>query len=551
MTPVCEDIYKAIHEGKWLKIEYKNQAEEITNYWIAIKNINPERRSLNVTGMHLGTYEIKDLYVLIDSILTSSIIEGTYCEKNPQLLEDLELNPSKYSGLFDSIVNLKILNYLEMCNRLDSPRYCTEYGLINHLDQDSFRGDIYQLNESQFSKIVKSFSYNNKNNSERTTGIRVKQLAMNVLSVFTPKGLYVLAYRRMNLDVKNKCLRPSEDVTICTEFQIDGTHKENIKYYLDADDYGLLLDFKKNQEQIEDIITRNNGDRVKVDDRPYFIAVGYDIAVDLHAEYKKIIEMYEKNQTTFPIRAFFGDLLEKPRRIKSYPIALINSKINMDQLLAINKAMQYPTAYIQGPPGTGKTNTIINTIITGFFNERTILFASNNNHPIDAVFDKLRMMEYHGRIIPFPVIRLGNQEKLWESIVYIRNIMKAVADVKVFNDTLDKRKGDRTTRAKQLTELLHKYEEYLELKERRETLLKILDYKGEGVHSANLIAFEADLRERQLRKIEEDLKAIQRIDENDALALLDRNEEEFRQYLYFTSAKHIQRLNEEKYSDLR
>ena len=64
MTPVCEDIYKAIHEGKWLKIEYKNQAEEITNYWIAIKNINPERRSLNVTGMHLGTYEIKDLYVL-------------------------------------------------------------------------------------------------------------------------------------------------------------------------------------------------------------------------------------------------------------------------------------------------------------------------------------------------------------------------------------------------------------------------------------------------------------------------------------------------------
>ncbi len=89
MTPVCDDIYKAIHEGKWLKIEYRNQVGDITNYWIAIKNINPIKRSLNVTGMHLGTYEIKDLYVFIDSILTSNVIEGTYCPKNLELLEDL------------------------------------------------------------------------------------------------------------------------------------------------------------------------------------------------------------------------------------------------------------------------------------------------------------------------------------------------------------------------------------------------------------------------------------------------------------------------------
>ena len=56
--------------------------------------------------------------------------------------------------------------------------------------------------------------------------------------------------------------------------------------------------------------------------------------------------------------------------------------------------MKYPLAYIQGPPGTGKTNTIINTIVTAFFNERTVLFASNNNHPIDGVYEKLSHLKY-------------------------------------------------------------------------------------------------------------------------------------------------------------
>lgn len=37
----------------------------------------------------------------------------------------------------------------------------------------------------------------------------------------------------------------------------------------------------------------------------------------------------------------------KPRRRKSYPLALLNNKVNLDQLLAINNAMRYPLAYVQ------------------------------------------------------------------------------------------------------------------------------------------------------------------------------------------------------------
>ena len=57
-------------------------------------------------------------------------------------------------------------------------------------------------------------------------------------------------------------------------------------------------------------------------------------------EYKTIMDMFEADNVTYPIKAFFGELLERPRRTKAYPIALINKNINLDQLLAINNAMK-------------------------------------------------------------------------------------------------------------------------------------------------------------------------------------------------------------------
>ena len=65
MNTVERDIFQAIHEGKGLKIEYKNKSGETTKYWIGIHTINPMKRTL-----------------------------------------------------FDHIPNLAILNYLEMCNQI-------------------------------------------------------------------------------------------------------------------------------------------------------------------------------------------------------------------------------------------------------------------------------------------------------------------------------------------------------------------------------------------------------------------------------------------------
>ena len=373
---------------------------------------------------------------------------------------------------------------------------------------------------------------------------------MNVLSIHTGKGLYVLAYRKLQLDVKRRVLRPDDEITICTEY-IMGDLKENIRKYLDAEEYELLKDFEKNQEKIKDCVTKHNRQVMGVDDMPYIIGLGMEVILDLHREYQAVIERYHAGESTVPIKAFFGDLVSRPVRIKAYPITLINQNINLDQLLAINNAMKYPVAYIQGPPGTGKTNTIINTIVTAFFNEKTVLFASYNNHPINGVFEKLAGLEYRGNVIPFPALRLGNAQKVKEAIAYMKALHERTKDLTVYESTLDKRKGDRAERAKKLSGLLKRYEEVLDLKERKEILVRLTDYQERLKASLEMLPFQMDLKGRQLSRVEERIRESGEISDREAMALLDDDLEELYKYLFYTSARYIKKLDDPKYKELK
>lgn len=539
MNSVQKDIFKAIHEGKWLSIEYKNRGSEITKYWIGIKNIDLKSKALLVSGLHLSRYTLCELKIFIDSILSSAVIDGSYIEVNQQLVDDIRLNPHKYQNIFSHTANLKILNYLSDCDRLDTTPYKCEYSLIPSLDEDRLVSSSYTLNHEQYKQIVKNFQYKAASKNVKT---RIKQLCMNVLSIHTKKGLYVLAYRKLKLDVATRELRPDEEVTICREFTING-NKQSIRQFLDADDYSLLDDFDKNRELIKDRITRANPHVNGVDDMPYLIAIGMDRIVDLDYEYKGILDMFNNGEVTIPIKAFFGDLTKRSDRRKEYPIVLLNKRVNIDQLLAINTAMKYPIAYIQGPPGTGKTNTIINTIVTAFFNERTVLFASYNNHPIDSVFKTFQKIKYREKAVPFPIVRLGNQGKVTECLDFIKDIYERTRNISIYDKTLEKNRNDKIERTQKLTALLKKHETMLDLKERKEAIKKLLS-------SNKQFTFQADLQTRQLNEINKQLSDLGKVTDEEAVSLLSDDEEEFLKYLYFTSAKYIKRIDEPKNKDL-
>lgn len=434
MNGVCRDIFRAIHEGKWLTIEYKNKNEEVTKYWIGIKELDIKRRLLNVDGLHLGNLKCKELSIYIDSILSSAVIDGSYQAINKWLVEDISKYPEKYGSIFDNTANLKILNYLADCNKLDCTPYYNRFSLIERLDIDKLSVDKYKLDDTQFRLIIDYFQRRASNEDIKKSSHFI-QLGMNVLSIHINQNqsLYVLAYKKVNLDVKNKSLSAEDDITICKEFSVDGNSKMSVRKFLDAEDFYLLDSFDVNAETIKDRITASSGGRHIVDDLPYLIAIGMDSHIDLNYEYSSILNMYENDEVTTPVKAFFGDVTTPSRRRKDYPITLLNRRVNLDQLLAIHNAVKYPAAYIQGPPGTGKTNTIINTITTAFFSERTVLFSSYNNHPIDGVFKSLISIEYKGKEIPFPILRIGNRDVNEEAIEYIKELLNRTKSIVIYD----------------------------------------------------------------------------------------------------------------------
>lgn len=550
MNKVARAVFRAIHEGKWLQIEYKNRSEQTTRYWIGIRNLNPREKSLAVDAMHMVQGSL-DCYekIFIESIKSADVIDGSYQEKNERLIQDIQYNAENYEAIFGNVANLKILNYLAECNRLDTTPYCTEFSLLRRFDADALSGQVmvkgnYALNQEQFQALIQEFSRDAQQNSK----IRQIELAMNVMSVHIPgkKGLYVLAYRRLLFDIKGRCLRPDEDITICYEYDVL-EQRQSIRQFLDAEDYSLLDDFEANLELIKDRITRYSRQTGGVDDMPYMIAVGRNSKLDLKKEYEAITEMYGKGKDKVipPIRAFFGDLLARPVRRKDYPFALLNKQINLDQLLAINNAMKYPLAYVQGPPGTGKTNTIINTITTAFFNDRTVLFASYNNHPIDSVFEELGKVTCRYGRIPFPIVRLGNNEKVEEALGYMRRIYEETKNIRILEENLDKNKKREAQKLEELSRLLKRYEELIELHERKEAIKKLADTQGR-----HLLLY-ADLHDRQTMQVKNRQAQLGRVSIEEALRMLPQDEKYLLNYFYFASARCIKRLDEPRNKTLK
>ena len=120
MDTVSRNLFRALHEGKWLSVEYKNRAGQTTCFWGGVKGLNPRTGVVLVHGMHLHDYTVSELSLHIEGILSAKVVEGTWCERNETLLKDIAERPHVYARFFTHITNLKVLDYLAACNQLDS-----------------------------------------------------------------------------------------------------------------------------------------------------------------------------------------------------------------------------------------------------------------------------------------------------------------------------------------------------------------------------------------------------------------------------------------------
>ncbi|MCR4854555.1 MAG: DUF2726 domain-containing protein [Erysipelotrichaceae bacterium] len=543
MSSISRELFRAIHEGYWLYVEYHNKNNEQTRYWIMVKDLDPVNGKITVDGMHLRSYEVTELILSIDRIMDAKVIEGTYAPLQKDLIDDIRENPERYLSVFSDTVNLRILNYLSRCSKLDQTPYKTNLTIVEELDDQILGKDTLSLSEKQFGQIVKGFQKNT--NDDKNLKLQATQLGLNLLSINYSKGIYVLAYQPLRLDVKKKSLKAVDNVEICTEFTID-SERQSVRQFIGEEDVHLLNEFSINAEKIRNIISENNPE-VIVDDMPYLIEIGRNSILNLDQEYDGIVKMYQSDDyadVTTPIKAFFGELTAHSQRRKSYPIVLVDKQIDMDQLLAMNHALRYPISYVQGPPGTGKTKTIMNIIISSFFNGRTVLFSSYNNHPIDEVVDKLRKLTYKGYLIPFPVVRLGNNLETMNTLKQIKDLYNSVKGIRVSETYQEKNLKERSLQARDLTKYLESYEERIDLIERKDTIEQLL-------RNNTQVNFQVNIQTGQLREVNQRINELGEFKIEDALKLIENDTESLEAYLNYASISNIKKISDKKNEDLK
>lgn len=564
MENIGSVLLKGVYQNSWIKIEYKNQSNEITHYMIGINDINSFKKKIKCDSFNIVySNDVDERNIFFDSILSATLCEHTYHKTPQELLNKLLINSEEF--LFLKPINNRddLLDYYINCFKLDTVPYISKYGMIPGIDMDSLlENDEYQLSEEQFKILADNAFFqerNKKTKKEKGNEKFENTLACNVISINTRKGLFILAYRNLDLDISKKVLRASENLIINKEFSYDPNTKdvrnvESIYRYLPEEEYHLLEESKINIKRIVEVIHEYNNTRnstyiseVKTDERPFIFNLGKKYTVDIDKEINGIKSMVNQSEEmSLPIKTFFGDPDSKLARRQNYPIFTVDNRFNIDQINAIHIGMKSPASYIQGPPGTGKTQTLLNAIVTAEFNGKTVLVTSNNNIPMDGVYSDILSLKYKNEIpLLFPAIRLGSFENCTQAIDRILEMYNFAKDLKTYENRINQLKEDRKDDMKKLVKLLTDYDKLNELKIKKHGLISILEKNSNDMLSIDIQA--------QLDIINKEISELGNVEINKFEELMKKDDKYFYNFfmaIHFETAVRLQKLGRSKYKDL-
>ncbi len=112
------------------------------------------------------------------------------------------------------------------------------------------------------------------------------------------------------------------------------------------------------------------------------------------------------------------------------PSILEIGSLNAQQEEAVAKGLVEPLSVVTGPPGTGKTQVVTALLASAIYNNETVLFSSNNNMPVDGVYERLG--QNTGGIGNW-LMRLGNQSKRQSCYKVISSLLER-AETSDFSD---------------------------------------------------------------------------------------------------------------------
>ncbi len=483
-------IYQAIIEDRWLDISYVNREKENTEYYIGIQDIDTKKGTIKCDIFNpykskqcLKNYSGQPINISIEGIKRAKVAEQSYYPVPEDLKARIEVETELNKLLEVETLDNNILRYLSDCYRLDNDPYLKETLMINGIDRHELHKDLlYKLDDEQFEIILnRVFKKENKFEAEKVN--HFSELAINYFSIDIGGKSYVVAYRRLSLNFKNKTLKMDDKTTINKSFLVKEDKKVTLGSYLDMNPDEFCIHFDEKAREYIDLIEQNYHNGEKTDTRPTIFLVTRDISRAVDRTLESISLLDNENKLTLPLKSFFGRNKNRSGTNKDPNIVVFDKgKINIDQMRVVYNSMVNHVTYVKGPPGTGKTETIFNVLLSAYANDKTVLVCSNNNHPVNDIFEKMskslskKVGNSDKEQIVFPIMRLGNNDETKETIYRLRRIVEFAnehKDIKTNDKSTQNSKNKALSGFKELKELLKRYEERQELEDKVEKLERI------------------------------------------------------------------------------
>ncbi len=540
-------ISEGIKNGKWIDISYINNQNETTYYWIAIKDIDLKNKILLVSMFNaqksLDSLEAK---IKVENIQSAKILEFTTYTTPIELINKIETNREDAKWLKFESFNNNILRYYLKCNELDNDPYQKDTFLINGIDKDVLlKNKEIILNEEQERQVI---NYIKKYDENKIEG-EINNLILSFLSIDQSDKKYIILYYDIRFNPNTRQLTVNDIPRINQNFLIENK-KHSLSSYIDMNPEEFIDNITSHidiyLEDYTNLIRANLRDGEIINQMPEFMILQRNISANLLPTYNIIEQKMQNGTLNFPLKAFFGNTNRFGVKRKEPNIVIYDNKVNIDQMRVIYNTMKYPVTYVQGPPGTGKTQTILNVILSAFFNSQTMLICSSNNKPINGILEKLSFSYINDDDVPFPYIRLGNRNEVAKSTLRILNLYDFIPKMEPDEIKLNKIKEKTNEGNKDLLKYLEIYENKKELKVRIDSAKKLFDSIQN--HSNHLF----QNIEIQLKEMINEYNNMPNVSNQDVLNLVTSvsKDKGFKQYMYFESVKYIKKLKTPKYQTL-
>lgn len=540
-------ISEGIKKGKWIDISYKNNQNEITYYWIAIKDIDLKRKILTVDIFNdQKSLDCLNANIRFASILSAQLLEFTNYETPIELIYKIEHNREDAKWLKYESFNNNILRYYLKCNELDNDPFQKDSFLIDGLDKDILlKKKSIILNEVQERQVL---NYINDYDKKKNEG-EVNNLILSFLAIDEFDKKYIVLYYDVRFNPATKKLSINDMPRVNQSFLIENK-KHSLSSYIDINPQEFVNNITRYLNEYLIIYTELIRDNLRsgeiINQMPEFMILERNISANLAPTYRVIEEKIEKEDLEHPLKAFFGNSNRFGAKRKEPSIVIYDNKVNIDQMRVIYNTMKYPITYVQGPPGTGKTQTILNVILSEFFNSQTTLICSSNNKPINGILEKLSFSYKGNNDVPFPYIRLGNREEVKKSTLRILELYNFETKMEPDDNKINKIKAKTDEGNKGLLNCLETYEKRNELGSRIECAKRLFaSIDNPSNHLYQNV-------QKQIKELLEEYENIPIVSNDDVLQLVTSVSEnqEFKQYIFFESVKYIKKLKTPRYAPL-